>query len=212
MPPLPVVPNVTKIEYSGTYHDAKWVNLYYVRFSGTSPSVTDMTGYVTDVATQLNIGYTAEMSVDNEATGIIGTDLTTDTGARGSYDFSAFGARSGDFMPAGVAMVGSLEISRRYRGGHPRKYLPWGTAGTMASGSTIDWDSGFVADCQLKFTTLLNAIVGITYGGTTWDQVCNVSYYSGNALRAIPLVDNVASGQIRTRICSQRRRLGKVGG
>lgn len=197
---------------SGTYHDAKWVNIFYVGYSGSPPSAGDIANYFSVATPYIATAYQAEMSADNEWTQIEGIDLSSDTGATYTEAASVFGVRAGDFMPASVAMVVSHEISRRYRGGHPRHYLPWGTAGTMASGSTVDWDSSFLADCQLKFDTMAAAIVGITEGGTTWNDLVNVSYVSGGARRGAAVVDVLQSHICRPRICSQRRRLGRVGG
>lgn len=212
MPPLPNVPGVTKIEISGTYHDTQWLNIFYTGYSGSAPPAGSLSSYQGSWATAVEDAYGAEMSVDNELTGWKITDLATDVGAVVEGSFSTFGSRTGDFQPANVCMVASLEISRRYRGGHPRKYLPWGTSGTMASGSTKDWDSGFVTDCQSKFDTMIANFTGVTFGGTTWNNNVNVSYRSGGVVRTAAQVDVVTSAIVRTRICSQRRRLGKVGG
>lgn len=212
MPPLPNVPQVCKLEVGGTYHDTQWLNIYYVHYSGSAPSAGDLATYWGVANAYILPNYADEMSVDNEITSWKMTDLTTDSSAVNGGSASTFGVRTGDFQGANVCMVASFEINRRYRGGHPRKYLPWGTAGTMASGSTKDWDSAFVADCQSKLNTMLLGMVGITAGATTFDHVVNVSYRSGGAVRSAAVVDVVNSGIVRTRICSQRRRLGKVGG
>lgn len=202
-----------KAEIAGTYHDARWVNIYFVEYTGGAPSATDIQNWTDTQVTNSMPLYADEMSVDNEITSVKGVDLASDTGAEYTSSASIFGVRAGDFMPAGVAMVGSCEIGRRYRGGHPRKYLPWGTAGTMASGSTIDWDSSFVADCQTKFHSILfSNFIGFTSGSTNWVNNVNVSYVTAKARRMTPQVDTITSVVIRPRICSQRRRLGKVGG
>lgn len=212
MPALPPVPDVIKAEIGGTYHDAKWINIYYVGYTGGAPSATDLDNWVASWITNSAPLYADEMSADNEITSVKATDLATDTGATWESAASVFGVRAGDFMPSSVAMVASLEINRRYRGGHPRKYLPWGTAGTMASGSTIDWDPAFVIDCASKFAAILSNMIGFTSGTTNWVNVVNVSYVTAKARRVTPQVDVITGGVIRPRICSQRRRLGKVGG
>jgi len=212
MPPLPVVAGVTKVTFAGTYHDTAWENIWFTHYSGSPPSNTDLTNYLAYLESNGVPQYQDEMSVDNEITELKGVDLASDTGANVVVPVSYFGSRTGDFVPANVAMVASLEIVRRYRGGHPRKYLPWGTAGTYASGSTKDWDSGFVSDCAAKLATILSHLGGHVEGSTTWDNVVNVSYVSGGARRVTPVVDVITSAVPRVRICSQRRRLGKVGG
>lgn len=212
MPALPVVPNVTKVTFAGIYHDTIWENIWFTHYTGSPPGDTDADNYANYlVSNGVNL-YQDEMSVDNEITEIRVVDLASDTGANITHALSEFGDRTGDFVPANVCLVASLVIDRRYRGGHPRKYLPWGTAGTYASGSTKDWDSAFIADCQSKLTTIISHLGGHVEGSTTWDDVVNVSYVTAGARRITPQVDVVTSAIPRVRICSQRRRLGKVGG
>lgn len=212
MPPLPVVPQVTKLVVGGTYHDTQWLNIYHVQYSGAAPSAANMASYVGDILADFQTAYEAEMSADNELVSLSGLDLSSDTGAFAEVSTSAFGARSGDFNPANVAVCMSQHIARRYRGGHPRKYLSWGTSGTFASGSTKDWDPGFITDCEEKFIALMANIIGITEGGTTWATNVSVSYRTAGAVRTDAVVDPIVGITMAPRVCSQRRRLGKVGG
>lgn len=213
MPPLPVVPNVVKIVIGGTYHDTAWLNIFHQQYDNPAPSASTLSTLLSTVwQPAVDTAYAAEMSVDNEVTSLEALDLSSDLGASAAITDSTFGVRTGDFVPASVAMVCSHEIARRYRGGHPRSYLPWGTAGTYATSSTKDWDSGFVTDCQAKFNALASSINGHLIGGTEFHGLVNVSYRSGGTIRTSAVVDQISSSIIRTRICSQRRRLGRVGG
>lgn len=215
MPPLPVVPNVCKLTVEGVYHDTIWNNIFFVHYSGATPSSTTLLTYLSppNAWSIVDNAYSVEMSVDNSFTALKIEDLSSSSGASAEYSGSpVFGGRSGDFQGANVAVVASAEISRRYRGGHPRKYFSWGTAGTMASGSTKDWDSGFVASCQSSLNTMVADLAAVTVGSTNFDQLVNVSYYTAGARRVTAQVDDITSWVVRTRICSQRRRLGKVGG
>ncbi len=213
MPPLPPVPNVVKIVVGGTYHDAAWLNIFHQQYDSGAPTASSLGDFLTDVwKPAVDTAWGAEMSVDNEVTSITGTDLASDEGVTVSIVDSTFGVRTGDFMPAGVALVMSAEIPRRYRGGHPRSYLPWGTAGTMESGSTKFWDTSFLADCGTKFVAFADAVQSHLYLPTHYDSLVNVSYVSGGARRVTPQVDAITSYIPRDRISSQRRRLGRVGG
>lgn len=212
MPPLPAVPNVVKIIVGGNYHDAHWLNIYHQQYDNPPPGPSDLAGLLVQWKDAVDTAYGAEMSVDNEVTSFEAIDLSSDTGATASTTDDTFGVRSGDFMPASVALVVSAEIARRYRGGHPRYYLPWGTAGTMATGSTQFWDTSFLADCETKFNAMAEAVTGHLIGSTEFHGLCNVSYVSGGARRVTPVVDTISSYIARDRISSQRRRLGKIGG
>jgi len=53
MPALPDVPQVCKLIISGVYHDAKWINIWYVHYSGTAPSASNIDAYLTAQATAL---------------------------------------------------------------------------------------------------------------------------------------------------------------
>jgi hypothetical protein len=212
MPPLPPVPNVGKLIIEGKYHDAHWLCIFFQSWTGANPTAGAIGSLLAEIKISTDDEWKQEMSADNEITGFEWTDLSSELGATAFLADSTFGVRAGDFMPASVAMVVSKTISRRYRGGHPRNYLPWGTAGTMASGSTIDWDSGFVADCVTKYSTWLAGVSGYTFGGTTFGDLVSVSYVNAGARRVTPVVDTITGYDVRTRICSQRRRLGRVGG
>jgi hypothetical protein len=212
MPPLPVVPQVCKLVVSGTYHDTQWLNIYHVQYSGSAPSSSALSAYLAAIEGAVATAYSAEMSVDNEFTGLEITDLTSDLGATASLSASTFGTRTGDFNPANVAVVISTHISRRYRGGHPRKYLSWGTSGTFASGSTKDWDPGFITACEGSFNTMLAAFIGVTESGTTFATNVSVSYRTAGAVRVTAVIDPIVGTTMAPRVCSQRRRLGKVGG
>lgn len=212
MPPLPNVPQVIKLTAGGVYHDTAWLNIFHVQYSGGAPSSTDLVNWLVLCQTVFETAYQAEMSADNELTELTATDLTDPSAASASHTFSAFGVRSGDFNPANVAVCIGLKIARRYRGGHPRKYLSWGTSGTFATGSVKDWDPGFITDCEAKFTALLNGIIGLTEGSTTFATNVSVSYRTAGAVRAVAVVDPIVSSTMAPRVCSQRRRLGKVGG
>lgn len=219
MPPLPVVPNVIKIISSSIMIDSPSENIFHVSWSGATPNAASLLAYLTDVyapAWDTMFGAEAPSSaatVQHEA-----LDLTSDTGASAVLADTTGGGRTGDFAPASAAVLASWEINRRYRGGHPRTYFPFGTAGTYEGDSSRNWSSAFIADCQTKIAAFMAAIQGHDISGTEYSAMVNVSYYDRVITplppyrRITPQVDTITSVIVRTRICTQRRRLGKVGG
>lgn len=217
MPPLPVVPGVVKLVLSSLRSDSPVENILHMAYTGTAPDSPTLASYLTsEVAPAAETLFNAEGSTDLTGVSIEAIDLASDVGASATVDFSSTGVRTGDFAPSSAAVVISMEINRRYRGGHPRNYWPFGTAGTYEASSSKLWDTSFIADVQTKFTTFADAIQAVTVSGTSFTTLVNVSYYNKVVnpdppyRRTTPLVDNIVGYTVKQRICSQRRRLGKI--
>jgi hypothetical protein len=217
MPALPSVPQVVKVIISSTRSDANVENILHVHYSGSVPdSATLSTWLSTIVEPATATLFNDEGSTDLKGVEIEAIDLSSPTGASATVTFTATGVRTGDFAPASACVISSWEIIRRYRGGHPRTYWPFGTAGTYAATSSKLWDPGFIADVSLKLNTWTNLMTSGTVGSTTFDLLVNVSYIDKaiNPVppyrRTTPVVDTLISHVEKQRICSQRRRLGKL--
>lgn len=219
MPPLPNVSGVVKLIISSSRSDSDVVNIVHVGYTGGPPSAANLTTYLTsDVEPATSTLFDAEGSTDLVGVSIEAIDLSSSTGASATVALTASGIRTGDFAPASAAVVCSWDIARRYRGGHPRSYFPFGTAGTYEASSSKLWDSGFIADVQTKVDTWMAALVTGAIGSTTFTGLVNVSYVDKNVnpvppyRRTVPVVDDITGSTVKQRICSQRRRLGKLFG
>lgn len=213
MPPLPAVPGVCKILTAGNLYDGEWLNIWHLAYTGDAPDTGTLVSYLSTYWMPLwDTWFGDDASTESTTSSHIMIDLSSDLGAEGSVSDSQAGARTGDVAPVSSAVMGSMEIDRRYRGGHPRKYLPLGTAGTYKSASSKFWDPGFVSAVQGHGETFIAAVAGKTVGSTNFGGLVNVSYVSAGARRVTPVVDAIVGITIRDRICSQRRRLGKIGG
>ena len=217
MPPLPVVPNVIKLILSSTRADSPVENILHMAYSGAVPDSATLESWLTsDFISPWETLVIAEGGTDCTNVSVEAIDLSSDTGGSAFVANTAQGTRTGDVAPASACVISSWEIDRRYRGGHPRTYWPFGTAGTYETGSAKLWDSGFIADVQTKLETFVAGIQGTTTSGTTFTTLVNVSYVDKNLnptppyRRTTPQVDAITSLIARQRICSQRRRLGKV--
>ena len=217
MPPLPVVPGVVKLIISTTRSDSPCECILHMAYTGSAPDAATLETWLTsDVVSPWETLVIAEGSTDLTTVGLEAQDLSSDMGASAFVANTAQGTRTGDFAPSSAAVVISGQIDRRYRGGHPRNYWPFGTAGTYLSGSSKLWDTGFQSDVQSKWDTFVAGIQGTTTGGTTFTTLCSVSYYDRNLnpvapyRRTTPVVDTIVAWTVKQRICSQRRRLGKA--
>jgi len=148
-------------------------------------------------------------------TGVECIDLTSPTSASVSVPASVAGTRGDDEIPANVAYLVDYPIVRRYRGGHPRTYLI--VLGNADFLDAAHWSSAATSEVATHFEAFLNAVVGFSSGGTTINNLVNVSYID-KALnptpphyRTTPIVDviTVADAIGNQQMASQRRRIGR---
>jgi hypothetical protein len=88
-----------------------------------------------------------------------------------------------------------------------------GGDGDLASGSSKFWQASFLANIQTGFNTFIGLFPHVLPFGTI--NPVNVSYYETvggvKTVRPTPLVDVITGYIAKDRVCSQRRRLGKIG-
>lgn len=205
MPPLPNVPNVMKFRTLGdSTAGINWNIVTHYTYSGSPPSVPALTAFATTANTAWTADLTPLQHDDLSLTGHAIVDLSSETGAEATVEAAVPGTLTGAPLPAGAAMLVSYSINRRYRGGHPRQYLPVGDSTSTLN--TSQWVSTFATSVFNAFRNYGNAIIGQVYGSTTITGRVAVSYYSGHVLRATPVVLALELSGTSETIASQRRR------
>lgn len=178
MTALPAVPSTLKCQF---IHTSNTVPVYvheYFHYSGAAPAAADLNAAATTLSTAWNTNYAPITSSGFVLTQIVLTDLTAQTAAQGTWSGSHPGTRVGTPMTANDCVLVNMKIARRYRGGKPRQYWPWGVAGDL--NDTQHWGSGFITACTTAiggFHTTAQAITW-TSGGIAY--AVNVSYYFGS--------------------------------
>lgn len=221
MPPLPDVPDVFRARV--LWSDSADLNVsttLYFEYSGGPPSVTTCNTLAADLFE--SVGEAAGFwLVSVQLVGVIIEDLSSDMAAVGSHAGSVAGTLSGQQMAGATSLVANYAIARRYRGGKPRSYLPWGGSASLHNGQ--QWDSTFLGNVLTAINTIFSEFVGTTVAGTTVTNHANVSYYQGSTAvivgpsgsqrgkttptrRAEPRVDAVVGVSLLGRPGSQRRR------
>lgn len=219
MPPLQPVPDVLKaqLQWSDSADLDVYNNLFF-RFSGGSPSVADAVAIATSLFTAAtNFQPVCQTSV--ALTGVTVTDLSSSSAAQGTHNAVATGELSAGPLAGGTALVIGYAIARRYRGGKPRNYFPFGA--TTSLNTRQQWSTEFVTQCQNVWNSFITAAIGTVGGSTTISAHVNVSYYEGSKVvispttgrarnvpipRAVPQVDTIGGFTVRTIPGSQRRR------
>lgn len=221
MPALPDVPQVVKLRLHydvGT--DTNAVTILHVKYTGAAPTPSDCDSFCTSVNSLTAAEWPIYLDTDTTFLGCDVTDLTSPTSASGSAATSVAGTRAGDPLGAATAVLAHYPVSRRYRGGKPRSYLPWGTSSDLGTRNT--WASGSVTAFFTGWSAILNAIgAAFPLGSATIVGFLAVSYYGPpnrtvtgstgrvrtiSTTRVTPLEDGWSTFVISNKVASQRRR------
>jgi hypothetical protein len=214
MPALPDQPGVLRIDtFFGVSTDADVRTTLYFKYSGTPPSSTVCASIAGSIFTAATTELVPLMDDDHSLTGVTITDLTSPTSGQGSHAGSVAGTRGGAVLAAGTACLVNYRIARRYRGGKPRSYWPFGTSTDLANNS--NWGGTFVSGVQASVTAYVADISSITDSGTALGAHVFASVQNPVTLRwrNIPTPrptaiapDVVTSLAVSSKPASQRRR------
>jgi hypothetical protein len=204
---LPPVPSVARFAVSGTNQGQKWVNIFHSRYTNVPADTPTMNAICQAVHTAYLNAFTTLWSPNCVLITVDGQDLSSRQGAVGTFSLTHPGTGAAvQEMAVQVALCLSWSITDRYRGGHPRTYLP-GINGADVTGGRLLTTAGHTAylNAAAAFLTNMNAIAA---GASSW-QMCCVRYFSQHMLLANPLVRVIGGQSVHGRIDTQRRRLGK---
>src|SRR5579863_2431999 len=104
MPPLPPVPQVMKIEMTGTFEDTTWANIFHYTNALTSPTVSNMGDLATEFAAKYNSRFNPLLANTHILTKVVATDLTSAFGSRDEIGVSDAGSSSASVWTADVAI------------------------------------------------------------------------------------------------------------
>lgn len=224
MPALPDVPNVLKVRFLHTLPDGSPAQVvWHMAYTGGPPSDADCTSLAGSFYSSYSTAAVGVMTGDTVLAGIDVTDLSSATAGAGTHVGTVIGTYPGVATPAQAAVLCSMPIARRYRGGKPRSYWPW--LGVNALTPEGQWSTTAIASCQSAVTTFQAEMIGQSAGTTVISGHVSVSYYLGftsvlNPVTgrtkdvpkvrtgAIP-VDPILSLACQTNPATQRRRLGR---
>jgi hypothetical protein len=208
--PLPDVPSVLEIALKGDWESAIVANVFKLKYSGSAPSNSTCDAIAAHVGDKWDADVMEHLSVNYHVTLTTCTDLTSRTAGSGSSITAHAGGHTESVMPANCALLWHWHSPVRYRGGHPRTYVPGLTADRLdnnqvisdASVTTFDTDQGaFVAD-----------VVGFSSGGCTITAFALARIDHAPTPPTLIATYDLEPAGVAKRVCSQRRRLGKVGG
>ena len=221
MPALPNHPGVLRYKalwLVGTDNEVSTV--FHYTYTGGPPSAADAAAIAANMYGVFAVHVIGALNAANSLRGVSVQDLTSPTSAFGEDLALLAGTRSGGELAAGTAVLANYSIVRRYRGGKPRSYWPWGSDTDLATPQT--WNSGGLTAFGTAIDYIFSESTGFTSGTTVVGVPCSVSDYEGftsvlnpitGRTRDVPKVRSVAIPPdvfgpvvINPNVASQRRR------
>lgn len=212
MPPRPPLADTAKCEVTFTGPDSVvGTCIFYAK--GT----TDISGLTAlgDIASaiQTGCGTTGNticglMNNQWHLTGIRTIDNSGSTENVAVIDLSVAGAKANQCLSPQCAVVLSWQIAAHYRGGHPRTYLPGVDSASIDTAGGKNITNALRLDYEAAGDALMTAISGASGTGSPY-SMGTISYFSGGVERGTPLFRTYLDAVVGTRLCTQRRRLGK---
>lgn len=221
MPALPPHPQTLRIDHLFTIgEDLNARVRWHMTYTGTAPTNATCSTLAADIEAAWVTALIGFLSTQDAITGVEVTDLTSPTSGAGQNIATTPGTRAGPFLPAEVAVLVNMPISRRYRGGKPRSYWRFFVAGDLSDEQT--WLPLSVSNLHGALEGYLGALEALTVAGTSLSTLVSVSDYQGftavqnpitGRWRNVPKVraaaipnDVILALNVRTRPASQRRR------
>jgi len=196
-------------------------NGLYFRYEGGAPSATTLGTFAELTNNAANTRLKGLHSGSVSLQEVVWEDLGSHEGATGSHPGYGVGTLAGLNQAASNCFRMLYHTNRRYRGGKPTSYYPFGTANEISSPQT--WELAWVNSTQAAVTSWIGEILTLGAGSTTVHQHVSVSYYAKGTWvndpvtgrpRYIPKIKEPPEVHVITnwsgvaRIASQRRRLG----
>lgn len=182
--------------------------LWYVSGSADIPDATQLTEICTIFDDNFSDVWSVAGPTTMDYTGSVVTDWSSDAGL--SYDSVGVlteidGTLGGGPLPANVAILISWNILVRYKGGHPRTYLPYPAVDALDGGQNDTITAGVQGDINEAIVSLNSAMIG---SGVLGGQTQNIYRFRNDAEKAE--LYEITSFDVQRELASQRRRLRRV--
>lgn len=182
--------------------------LWFQNGSTTTPTLANLQGIAAQFDPLWGAVFAAYGPSVNKYTGSVVTDWSSNTGLAynsvGVFTPVAGGQAAG-CQSSQVAILVSYQIGVRYKGGHPRTYLPYVSEG-VTQGSSGDQ---VTSTCQTAIVNAYNAMISGMKGSATLSGQTMVIYrHRTNA--ALAQTYPFATFSVNAQTATQRRRVRRV--
>ena len=216
---VPDPPNPTlrvRLDYTTSIN--KMGSRFFITVNAGGASGGVLNAIAADIAGAWTTHLAPEVTTNIALTEVDILDITTDMGNSGLWTGSAAGSRSGTEPNLQCPVNVQYTISRRYRGGKPRMYIPAFSTSDQLDAS--HWGSSALSGLQTAFGGFFTEVKAISESGTTVSNHISLSYYEGfhnianssgreyaaPTYRTTPVQDIVLGYNPKAEMGSQRRR------
>lgn len=189
----------------------RWANTFWIRNgASTTPGAGDLQNYCSQVHSLYVVEFLPHVSslVTLESTNMIyygggGLQIGAD------HAQNNVGGLTSTPLPANISCCISWGLQQRYKGGHPRTYLPPPQQDKFVAPNL--WDTQYVADVLAAAGGFITGINSSSVGPMNNMHLGVVSFVLKNAWRNPPVFRDFTPGaqSVDRRVDSQRRRLGR---
>jgi hypothetical protein len=221
MPALPSITGGMRVAFKWiAQSDLAALSRIFLTYSGVAPTAADLITLADVFVTSFNTNLKDKFSETNGLDQVEITDLSSPTGAVGESTTGPItGTEVGLALPAATSVLINYGLDRRYRGGHPRTYVPAFTIEDLDTEQT--WLGASLTAFLPAWTDFIESAVGSMWAGGGTPTNVNVSYFEGFTavqnpitlrwrnvpkVRTTPVVDTVATISANPAPCFQTRR------
>lgn len=215
MAPRPPVPKTVRVELNwvATPNNNQAHNIFYIQSPGSANEVppSDL-GSIANALASTGTGHFPNSIAYNVASNwSLATITVSDNGgseATTTATVGYAGAATPPSLPPQCAVCASFAIAARYKGGHPRMYLPGVPSGALTSNNWSQLTSSYAGLVQTEVTNALDWITSTTVEGSTLVPG-TISYTRNKVPLTTPVFYAYGLVTVHERLDSQRRRSGK---
>jgi hypothetical protein len=157
---------------------------FYLSYSGSAPSGANCNTLAGDIEAQWHTHLSPLWTSQTVLNEVDVLDIATNSGLSGFWTGTESGSRAGTTIPVQCADNVEFDISRRYRGGKPRFFLPAGVEADLATEAA--WGGSYITEVNAAVAAFFAGIAGLSVGSMGTLAHVNLSYYSGYATTTPP--------------------------
>lgn len=219
MAPIPA-PGVAMARVRGTIGVNPWaVVLHFYNGTATIWSQAQINALATAVSSRWTSGILPQQANNVRYISTLAVDLTDNTQRISETPLGNLpGTGTAESPTLASCILISHRIASRYRGGHPRSYLPPPSKAQVTDGD--NWQSAFVSTMQTAWNSFVSGVItDIGAAGVSSGSLCapryTYSYTADNVKHKFVKTRTsyqgpfpISSSVVSSKIATQRRRLG----